>query len=225
MLRQAAGQGYGTKRMLVIDEGLNIIAPTPGTARTIDGAWQATLTGWNVPEQKITLPQLIDLKDHPDSAVHHHSGSIAYTTNIDLPADWVHSADRVMLDLGQVEVAATVSVNGVDLGTVWSAPYQLDVTDALKAGTNTVRVRVDNSWANRLIGDEALPATDGYKHSTSWSPPFDMVDWYKENRPPPPGPRSTFTSYQFVDADTALPSSGLVGPVQLIPVELQEVRP
>lgn len=222
VLREAAGQGHGTARMLVHDDVKGVVGPVAGASLAFTGPWEASLTGWNVPDRQITLPALIDLKDHSDTDIRHHSGSIVYTSKITLPADWARTADRTMLDLGQVEVAATVSVNGRDLGTLWAAPYQMDVTDALRPGPNTVRIRVDNSWANRLIGDEALPQTDGYPVSEDWVSPHQMVDWYKENRPPPPGPRSTFTTRAFFTADSPLVPSGLIGPVRLVATQLEK---
>ena len=44
--------------------------------------------------------------------------------------------------------------------------FSADVTDALRPGTNTLRVKITNLWPNRLIDDECLPAdcewnTDG----------------------------------------------------------------
>ncbi len=218
VLREAAKPGSGTAQMLIAHDGKGAVAAVAGEALAVDGAWSASLTGWNVPQKTISMPELIDLKDHPDSAVHHHSGSIQYTTTVQLPANWVRTADRLMLDLGQVEVAATVSVNGQVMDTLWTAPYHLDITDAAKPGANEISIRVDNQWANRLIGDEALPDTSGYNYVQGYRSSGDMVDWYKENRPPPATERVTFATHKFLEADDPLPSSGLIGPVRIVPM-------
>jgi hypothetical protein len=55
---------------------------------------------------------------------------------------------RWTLDLGDVGSAAQVSVNGHAFDPVLWKPYRLDVTAALRAGTNTITVRVTNTLAN-----------------------------------------------------------------------------
>ncbi|GGO72149.1 glycosylhydrolase-like jelly roll fold domain-containing protein [Nocardioides deserti] len=76
------------------------------------------------------------------------SGSGVYRTTVDLTADEL--ADRRMrLDLGEVRDIAQVTVNGEVLPRALWAPYVVDVTDALRAGTNTIEVRVTNTLLNR----------------------------------------------------------------------------
>ena len=47
---------------------------------------------------------------------------------------------------------ATVRVNSIPCGTAWTAPYEIDITDALRKGTNVIEVEVVNTWANALRG-------------------------------------------------------------------------
>ena len=49
-------------------------------------------------------------------------------------------------------VKAQVFVNGKRAGVVWHPPYQLDVASHLRAGANTVEVRVANLAINTLAG-------------------------------------------------------------------------
>jgi hypothetical protein len=92
---------------------------------------------------------------------------------------------RLQLDLGRVQVMAQVTLNGKDLGVLWKAPFQVDITDAAKPGVNTLEITVANLWPNRLIGDQSLP-------------PEKRVAW---------------TTWNPFKKDTPLLESGLLGPV------------
>jgi hypothetical protein len=50
-------------------------------------------------------------------------------------------AEAVKLDLGQVNVMATVTLNGKAFETLWMPPFELDVTQALQPGENRLRVQ------------------------------------------------------------------------------------
>ena len=66
------------------------------------------------------------------------------------------------LNLGKVYNLATVRVNGIDCGTIWTAPYRADITAALKKGKNELEIEVTNTWANALKGmDEAKAPYEG----------------------------------------------------------------
>ncbi len=80
------------------------------------------------------------------------SGRGRYTKRFDVPASFLAEGRRIQLELGQVDEIAEVRVNGRDAGErVW-APYRLDVTDALRAGENTLEVVVTNTQANSIEG-------------------------------------------------------------------------
>ncbi|GAB2964772.1 twin-arginine translocation signal domain-containing protein [Streptomyces pseudoechinosporeus] len=75
------------------------------------------------------------------------SGSATYSKDFDL--DRADLADRrLYLDLGTVREVAEVTVNGTVLPPLLWTPYLVDVTDALRAGSNHVAVRVSNTLAN-----------------------------------------------------------------------------
>ncbi|QGP79433.1 glycosylhydrolase-like jelly roll fold domain-containing protein [Sphingobium sp. CAP-1] len=92
-----------------------------------------------------------------------------------------------MVDLGQVGDVAAVMVNGEDLGTVWKAPFQVEIGKAVRNGANSLEVRVATTWVNRLIGDAQLGAV-----------------------------KTSFTTFPTYRPDAPLRLSGLRGPVTLI---------
>ena len=118
-----------------------------GTA--IEGPWTARLG-------ESTFDRLGDWTKSDDPAVRYFSGTASYMTTFAL--DEVKKGDRLLM-LGTVAGGlAEVFVNGTDCGVVWCAPWYAKVpAAALKKGTNTLEVRVTNTWRNRLIGDCLLP--------------------------------------------------------------------
>jgi hypothetical protein len=60
-----------------------------------------------------------------------------------------------------------VTLNGKALGVLWKPPYRVDVGDVLRQGRNVLEVTLVNTWANRLIGDAALPAERRKTYVTS----------------------------------------------------------
>jgi len=64
------------------------------------------------------------------------------------------------LDLGRVEVAAKVFVNGQLAASLWCPPYRCEIGHLLRQGANDLRVEVTSSWHNRLAFDAALPEKD-----------------------------------------------------------------
>ncbi len=67
---------------------------------------------------------------------------------------------------------AEVKVNGVSCGVLWTPPYQLEISKALKKGENTIAVEITNTWANRLIGDQKIPVN---KRITNTTAPFRLA--------------------------------------------------
>ena len=49
---------------------------------------------------------------------------------------------RIMVRSGKVNDMATVRINSINCGTVWTAPYEVDITDALRNGSNVIEVEV-----------------------------------------------------------------------------------
>jgi len=182
----------------------------------IDQRWQVEFEGPGLKSDKVeTFNTLTDWKDHTRDDLKHFSGTGRYRTNLQVAEKWLKGSKRIYLDLGEVNIAAEVAINGKDAGILWKPPFKIDVTGQVKAGENQIAIRVTNLWANRLIGDESLEDTSGYEYR-KYVTEGPMPQWYVNNEPMPKGPRSTFTTNNFYRKDRTLLPSGLLGPVRLV---------
>ncbi len=83
------------------------------------------------------------------------SGTATYTTSFD--AGEIKKNTHLILDLGRVEMIAVVSLNDKPIRTLWTPPYKVDLTDAVKSGNNKLTVEVTSTWFNRLVYDAGQP--------------------------------------------------------------------
>ena len=68
---------------------------------------------------------------------------------------------------------ASVQVNDIACGFAWTPPYRVEITKALKEGSNNLSIAVTNTWANRLIGDAELPPESRITWTTAPPMPAD----------------------------------------------------
>ena len=67
------------------------------------------------------------------------------------------SGQKILLDLGSVEVMAKVTLNGKEFETLWMPPFALDVTDVVKTGDNKLKVLVTSTSKGKpKLGDVKL---------------------------------------------------------------------
>jgi hypothetical protein len=165
-----------------------VVTPAKETnVATVSGKWNVSFESGRGAPASITLNELSDWSQNADAGVKYFSGAATYTNTLQASPEWFSQGARLSLDLGDVKNLAVVTVNGKEVGEVWHAPYRLDVTSALKPGTNEIKLIVVNSWVNRLIGDEQPGAT-----------------------------KITFTDVKPYKANSSLQPSGLLGPVTVI---------
>ena len=122
---------------------------------SLGGPWNLAFpTGWGAPDS-LTISKLASWTDLdlPEEAKA-FSGTATYTTEFTIES--IGPETRVELDLGRVEVIASVRINDRPAGCVWLAPYRLDITHLVKPGTNRVSIEVTNTWFNRLAYDAGL---------------------------------------------------------------------
>ena len=166
----------------------NLPKASETTLLAVDGPWDVTFQPNRGAPPKVTLPALVSWHTNSDPGVKYFSGTGSYTKTVQASADWFRAGGKLLLDLGDVKNIAEVTVNGKPLGILWKPPFRVDVTSAMKPGTNTVEIRVTNLWVNRLIGDQQPDAAKKY----------------------------TYSAVQFYRADSPLVPSGLLGPVRFV---------
>jgi hypothetical protein len=87
------------------------------------------------------------------------SGTGTYRQSFTLEAGALAKGNRVILDLGEVHDMATVSVNGKTLPPAITAPFRVDLTGAVRAGTNELTIAITNTPQNAMLD----PKASGYK--------------------------------------------------------------
>ncbi len=148
--------------------------------------WTVTFdTAKRGPATPVVFDTLIDWSKSNNEQIKDYSGTAVYNTTFNLKQ--VPKGEQLFLNLGNVKVMATVKLNGKNMGTVWTAPWQADVTGAIKPGNNTLEIEVVNTWVNRLIGDSKLPEAE----------------------------RKTWTNVNIYTPESPYQPSGLIGPVIL----------
>jgi hypothetical protein len=134
------------------------LAPvTVSTLGTVEGGWDVAFPEHLGAPPHVHLDRLESWTANADAGVKFFSGTARYRKTVQAPADWFREGSSLWLNLGRVGDIAEVSVNGRVLGTLWKAPYRIDLGGVLKPGENRLEIRITNEWTNRLIGDQAAP--------------------------------------------------------------------
>ncbi len=157
----------------------------------LNSNWTVQFDGFGAPAET-RFDALTDWTAHANEAIKHYSGTAIYETSFTLEAK---PEGKVVLDLGNVAILATVLVNGKEVGTLWTNPWEINISNYVQPGKNSLQVKVTNAWNNRLVGDAAKA----------------------------PEERETYVSreYSFDKKNPLLPS-GLLGPVT-VKVEMPPV--
>lgn len=192
-------------------------------ATVLSGAWKVIF-----PEiGTVETDTLFSWPDSDDKAIRYFSGTAVYRKSITIPEEVMPDApsERLILSLGEVRDMASVTVNGQRLPLAWKAPYECDITEAIRPGENRIEIAVTNLWRNRMIGDELEP------DDLEWSAPLvydfapgkllagcflmNQPDWLINGTEQPSKGRKTVGCFKFFRADSPLLPSGLLGPATL----------
>jgi hypothetical protein len=199
-------------------KNISIAAPV---SSAVTGTWSVSFAPKLEPAFSMSFPTLIDFSKHEDARVKYFAGTATYRNTINVDA--IQANKQYLLDLGTVNDIVSVKVNGKDLGVCWYPPYRVDISSALKNGSNNIEINVTTNWANRLIGDEKEPAdfewgADRGEYGRAMK---SFPDWFVKNQPRPSKGRKTFLLWYYYRNDSALKPAGLAGPVNLVVRELQ----
>lgn len=138
---------------LTRQDGKNYI--NTAVAKTLDGSWQLQFDPeWGGPVSPVVYQQLEDLTQSDVPGIKHYAGTVKYSKEFDIQGT---GKDKLFLDLGVVHNIASIKLNGHDLGTVWCAPWRLDITSFCKTEGNILEIEITNTWWNRLVYDASLP--------------------------------------------------------------------
>jgi hypothetical protein len=152
---------------------------------SLDDSWTIRFQADRGAPAMAQMARLSPLEQNANPAIKYFSGEATYTRSFALPPV-AKLGQPLWLDLGAVGDLAQVTVNGRIAGSVWHAPYRIDIGKTVRKGVNTIEVKVANLWVNRLIGDAQ------------------------------PGARPiTWTAMPTYRADAPLRPAGLIGPVTL----------
>ncbi|MCC6725017.1 MAG: glycoside hydrolase, partial [Saprospiraceae bacterium] len=152
----------------------------------MNGTWQVDFQEKRGAPKTALFEKLISWSEHYHVGIKYFSGTATYRNSFNIKE--IENGGQYLLDLGDVKNIAKVSLNGKPIGTAWKTPFELDITEAIKKGTNQLEIKVTNLWVNRLIGD-AQPNM-------------------KEN--------ITYTTMPFYRGNEPLLPSGLLGPVRVL---------
>lgn len=180
--------------------------PVFTTTANLEGKWEVAFDPkWGGPEN-ITFYSLTDWSLNENEGIKYYSGTAKYAKTFDLEEAVNPSENNIYLNLGEVKNMARIILNGKNLGILWTSPWRLNVSEAIKEKGNILEIEVVNLWGNRMTGDEQLP-DDGVKDG-------EWPAWLLKNEPRTSG-RFTFTPRRFYQKDSPLQSSGLLGPVSI----------
>lgn len=163
-------------------------------AINLDGPWKIDFIegGPEIPEGR-SMDSLQFWTSLEGDDIDAFSGTASYSTTFIV--DKLSSSDY-LLNLGDVAHSARVILNGQDLGVLWSEPFVVNAGDYLQEGENKLQVEVANLMANRIryMDQQGIEWRNYHEINfvTIQYKPFDASGW-------------------------EVMSSGLAGPVQLIP--------
>ncbi|HEX2533078.1 MAG TPA: glycosyl hydrolase, partial [Chitinophagaceae bacterium] len=174
-------------RKVALQTTVTLPAPNEQVLAQVEGPWTVAFQPERGAPATARFDRLVSFTENKDTGIKYFSGTATYTKSIEVPGAALGPGASLWLDLGAVGHLAEVIVNGRSVGVVWKQPFRVEVTGALKSGSNELAIKVTNLWVNRLIGDKQPGVTHKF----------------------------TYTTFPYYKAGSPLQPSGLLGPVRL----------
>jgi hypothetical protein len=138
--------------------------PIAATVAEIKGPWQVTFnTGLGKSSWSKQFEVLTDWTLHQDENIKYYSGTAVYQNTFMLTEAQMKTDYYLTVDA--LNGMAKVKINGIEVGGIWTAPWHVAITKAIKKGENKVEIAIVNNWMNRLIGDSKLPTPQRTTHT------------------------------------------------------------
>jgi len=170
-----------TEKQRVHNQGQNLPSerrivknfPELQLVKELTGSWELYFEDQQRgPKKTVVFNQLEDWTKRAEDSIRYYSGTVRYQKMF---THKPHSgSERIILETGEIRGMAKVKVNGKEIGGLWTAPWRIDISPALKPGENKLEIFVVNTWVNRLIGDSMLEP----EQRTTWTSvnPFKPVN-------------------------------------------------
>jgi len=191
--------------------------PQPYPIR-IGGPWEVTFQKQRGAPDSTVLSDLSSLSVNPDPGIRYFSGLATYTAAFEVPARGANRLFRGRLSLGEIHDLASISIDGHFVRILWCPPYTADITPYISAGPHRIAITVADTWVNRMVGDEQLPAEAEYDESG----PSDgrgalkaFPAWWNDPALPQARGRISFATWKVYDRNTPLTPAGLIGPIEI----------
>lgn len=121
---------------------------TPLAQTDISSNWEVTFNqGQPILPEAQTMATLKTWTNNGDPEADDFSGQATYTSAFELKKT---EGKHYLLTIGKVYESAKVWINDHYVGNIWSIPYQLDITETLKNGKNSIKIEVANLMANSI---------------------------------------------------------------------------
>jgi hypothetical protein len=151
------------------------------TTHEIEGPWNVDFPEASAGEGTVVFDSLVYWNQRPEDGIRFFSGIATYKKEFEWGGEPGSVREGVFLEFTDVVEVAHLYLNDQDLGILWKKPFRVEITDALKPGSNHLRIEVANTWANGLAGDARLPdelrrtKTNITRLPNAWSYPLESI--------------------------------------------------